>query len=118
MQITPVPTPHHLSTLAEQHAGMDDMAAYSESLQRSPLALTTHELTAESDGLAMRVLRRETTARDVSLVQALAARLRTMVMRPATNREALEGMLLIDIPDESEARAPVLRFDGVERRTS
>lgn len=81
----------------------------------SVIELGTPELLAEvDDGLALRVCRRQTTARDVLLVQALTDRLRTA---PVRGREPLEGMLYLgDIPDERQAAAPVLRFDGLERR--
>lgn len=37
-------------------------------------------------------------------------------LQQPTNREPLEGMLLLDLPDERQVRASVLRFDGIERR--
>ena len=131
-----------MSPLEERHAAMDDMADHAQRfapiriqspghppVRRLPahlattvstrrdlsvIELGTPELLAEvDDGLALRVCRRQTTARDVLLVQALTDRLRTA---PVRGREPLEGMLLIDIPDEREAAAPTLRFDGFERR--
>lgn len=63
----------------------------------SPLALTTPELLSEVDALSLRAARRETTSRDVMLVHALAARVRSLSMRPATNREPLDGALWLDL---------------------
>lgn len=67
------------------------------------LQLTTPELLAEvDDGLALRVCRQQTTARDVLLVQCLAARLQTATISHALatrslNREPLDGMLMLDL---------------------
>lgn len=86
--------------------------------QPAVLTLTTPALLAEvNDGLALRVCRQQTTARDVLLVQALAARLLTAsaAHARATNREPLEGMLLVEIPDERDAIAPALSFDRFRR---
>jgi hypothetical protein len=107
-----------MSPNVEREAAMDDMADYAQGLHGSAvLTMSTPALLAEvDDGLALRVCRRETTARDVLLMQAMSERLRSMVMRPASNREALDGMLLIEIADESEARAPALTFNAIERR--
>lgn len=80
------------------------------------LTLPTAALLAEvASGLALRVCRQQTTARDVLLVQALAARLKTASAAPVAGREALEGMLLVEIPDERDAVAPVLSFDRFRR---
>jgi hypothetical protein len=87
-------------------------------LEPAVLTLSTPSLLAEvNDGLALRVCRQQTTARDVLLVQALAARLVTAsaAHARATNREPLEGMLLVDIPNELNACAPALSFDRFRR---
>jgi hypothetical protein len=98
---------------------MDDMADHAVALLQPPvLTLSTPALLAEVDaGLALRVCRRQTTARDVLLVQALAARLVTAsaAHARAANREPLEGMLLVDIPNERDAIAPALSFDRFRR---
>lgn len=85
--------------------------------QPAVLTLSTPALLAEVNaGLAMRVCRQQTTARDVLLVQAMAARLELAGAAPVRGREVLEGMLLVDMPDESKARAPALTFERAERR--
>lgn len=90
-----------MSPRAECEAAMDDMAAHAEQLhQAAVLTLSTPALLAEVDaGLALRVCRRQTTARDVLLVQSLAARLKTasVAHARATNREPLDGMLMLDL---------------------
>ena len=75
----------------------------------SPLALTTPELLSEVDALSLRAARRETTSRDVMLVHALAARVRSL------NREPLEGMLYLGDIEPSDA-APTLSFTEFESR--
>lgn len=99
-----------MSPRAEREAAMDDMAEHAvQQHQPAVLTLSTPALLAEVNaGLALRVCRRQTTARDVLLVQALATRLvaASAAHARATNREPLEGMLLIDIADERAARAP------------
>ena len=64
------------------YAGMDDMGDYAVAqAQTAVLTLPHRALLAEVDaGLALRVCRRETTARDVLLVQALTARLSSAVV--------------------------------------
>lgn len=85
-------------------------------LEPAVLTLSTRALLAEvSAGLALRVCRQQTTARDVLLVQAMEARLKTASVAPARNVEALDGMLLVDIPDERDAIAPLLSFDRFRR---
>jgi len=94
-----------MSPRLEREAAMDDMAAFAQAHRFAPivsdvpdpraptrvvpthiaaraeppvLTLPTPALLAEvHDGLALRVCRQQTTARDVLLVQALEARLRT-----------------------------------------
>lgn len=76
------------------YEGMDDTADHAVALlEAAPLSLTTPELLAEIDALSMRIVRRETRARDMLLVLAISARLRTALLLPARNREPLEGML-------------------------
>lgn len=133
-----------LSPRLEREAGMDDMADHAQRFapircplpdarmpvrelsplvatrlaeEPSPLLLSTPTLLAEVDALCMRVVRCETRARDVLLVQTLAARLTTAsaAHARATNREPLEGMLLVEIADERTARAPALSFDRFRR---
>lgn len=103
-----------MSPRAEREAAMDDMADFAVGqAQPAVIALSTPALLAEvNDGLALRVCRQQTTARDVLLVQSLTARLvaASAAHARATNREPLEGMLLVDIPDERTARAPTLTF--------
>jgi hypothetical protein len=65
--------------------------------QVAVLALSTPALLAEADDdLVLRMCRRKTTSRDVLLVQALAARLKTAVA-PVRGREALDGALWLDL---------------------
>jgi hypothetical protein len=45
--------------------------------QRTPMVLTNGELLREADALALRIARSSLPMRDVALVQALAARLRS-----------------------------------------
>lgn len=119
------------------YAGMDDMAEHAQRFtpircalpdelaparelsplvatrlaeEPSPLLMTTPALLAEVDTLTMRIVRRETRARDVLLVQTLATRLRCASLTPVRGREVLEGMLLVDIADERDAAAPALTF--------
>lgn len=92
--------PEHLDEPRAQpcEAGMDDTAAYAEQLaESSPLTLSTPALLAEVDALALRVVRCETRARDVLLVQSLAARLKTATA--PSNREPLDGMLRLECPE-------------------
>jgi hypothetical protein len=71
--------------------------------QPAVLTLSTSALLAEvEEGLAMRVCRQQTTARDVLLVQAMAARLQAATISHALatrslNREPLDGALWLDI---------------------
>lgn len=94
------------------YEGMDDAADYAQTLvEVSPLLLSTPALLAEVDALALRVARCETRARDVALVHQLAVRLRAAsIAAPVRGREALEGMLLVDIADERDTAAPALTF--------
>lgn len=92
----PAPRPQFLDAARAQpcHEGMDDTAEHARELaEAAPLSLTTPQLQAEVDALCMRIVRRETRARDVLLVLAISARLRTALLSPARNREPLEGML-------------------------
>lgn len=73
------------------------------SAEAAVLTLSTPALLAEvDDGLALRVCRRQTTARDVLLVQAMAARLQAATISHALasrslNREPLDGALWLDL---------------------
>ena len=108
-----------MSPRLEFEAAMDDASDFAVTHhQPAVLTMSTPALLAEvNEGLALRVCRRQTTARDVLLVQALAARLTaaSVAHARATNREALEGMLLVDIADEREAAAPALTFERARR---
>lgn len=81
-------------------------------LEPAVLTLSTPALLAEvHDGLALRVCRRQTTARDVELVLSMAARLTTasVAHAKATNREPLDGALWLDlgtVADVTSHRAP------------
>lgn len=90
-----------MSPRIEREAAMDDMGDYAVAqAQPAVLTLPTPALLAEANaGLALRVCRRETTQRDVLLVQALAARLTTASAEHAraTNREPLDGPLWLDL---------------------
>lgn len=96
-----------MSPRLEREAAMDDMAEHAVDLaEPAVLSLTTPALLAEVEsGLALRVCRRQTTARDVLLVRALAARLTAASAEHAraTNREPLEGMLMLDVGAPIEA---------------
>ena len=93
--------PEHLDEPRAQpcEAGMDDTGDYAiAQAEASPLLLSTPLLLAEVDvGLALRVCRQQTTARDVLLVQALAARLKTATTAQPVNREALDSALWLDL---------------------
>lgn len=81
---------------------MDDMADHAVGLvQPAVLSLSTPALLAEvHDGLALRVCRRQTTARDVQLVQALAARLVTAVAaHAAATKPSPAGTLWLPMPE-------------------
>jgi hypothetical protein len=77
-------------------------------LEPAVLTMPTPALLAEVNaGLALRVCRRETTARDVLLVQAMAARLVTASAQhaQATNREPLDGALWLDLGGVADVMA-------------
>lgn len=98
----PAPQPQILDAARAQpcYEGMDDMAEHSRELaEATPLSLTTPALLVEVDALCMRIVRRETRARDVLLVQAITARLRTFLIAPPRNVEPLDGALWL--PDLS-----------------
>jgi hypothetical protein len=107
-KVAPAPThiPAPCASLLEparsigSYDGMADMGDHAITrAEASPLLLSTPALIAEVDALAMRIVRRETRARDVLLVQALAARLRTATTMAPRNREPLEGMLRLECPE-------------------
>lgn len=90
-----------MSPRAEREAAMDDMGDYAVAqAQPAVLAMSTPALLAEVNaGLALRVCRRQTTARDVLLVQSLAARLTTASVQhaKATCEARLDGALRLDL---------------------
>lgn len=93
-----------MAPINELHAAMDDMADYAQGMHGpAVLTMSTPALLAEvNDGLAMRVMRQQTTVRDVLLVQALAARLQAATISHALaarslNREPLDGALWLDV---------------------
>lgn len=71
-------------------------------------ALPTDKLLEEAQ-TALQRLERAGRLTDFAIVTALVRRL----IRPTT---ALDSALWLDLVDERHATAPVLRFDGVERR--
>jgi hypothetical protein len=91
-----------MAPLHELHAAQDDVAEYAAQQHRpAVLTMSTPALLAEvnADGLALRVCRQQTTARDVLLVQAMYARLlsASVAHAQATNREPLDGALWLDL---------------------
>jgi hypothetical protein len=98
-----------MSPIEQRYAEADAMAEWA---QPAVLTMSTPALLAEVDaGLALRVCRQQTTARDVLLVQALTARLQAAtishalatrkVRLGAPERIELEprGMLALDLPE-------------------
>jgi hypothetical protein len=114
--------PEHLDE-PRAHAceeGMDDTGDFAVTkAEASPLLLSTPALLAEVDTLALRIVRRETRARDVLLVQALAARLKTATAAAQpTNREPLDGMLMLDIDEQPSDDAFALDLSKVMQRVA
>lgn len=115
-----------MSPRHEREAAMDDMAEYAVTHpQARPVnqidefcKMTTERLVEEAHGLQARMLAPVHATRDFALVTAMTLRLQRASTAHAlvTNREVLEGMLRLDIPDESAVAAPALHFYGADRR--
>lgn len=115
-----------MSPRHEREAAMDDTAEYAVTHPQARSVnqidefckMTTERLVEEAHGLQARMLAPAHTTRDFALVTAMTMRLQRASTAHAlvTNREVLEGMLRLDIPDERDAHAPTLRFDGIDRR--
>lgn len=115
-----------MSPRHEREAAMDEMADYAVTHpQAHPVnqidefcKMSTDRLVEEAHGLQARMLAPVHTTRDFALVAAMTMRLQRASVSHARviGREPLEGMLQLDIPDESAVAAPVLHFYGADRR--
>lgn len=92
-----------MSPRLEREAAMDDMATHAEQQRPANLIdtlvrLPTEQLVAEGNALSARMLGAIHTARDFAVVAALVQRVQQAGVEhaQATNREPLEGMLMLD----------------------
>lgn len=93
-----------MSPRLEREAAMDDMATHAEQQRPANLIdtlvrLPTEQLVAEGNALSARLLGAIHTTRDFAVVAALVQRVQRAGVEHAraTNREALDGALWLDL---------------------
>lgn len=66
-----------IDAVEQSFRSFDRLVDHVQATLSAPVTLTTRELLAEADGLALRIARSNLPTRDVRIVQELAARLRS-----------------------------------------